>query len=67
MIHSTELISEVFIADYGSPNSDTMSPAIPMNGNIRVILAWCISRQIYGPSEILLLIDLNCQIYHLVI
>ena len=67
MVHSAELICEIDITYDCGPHADTMLPAVAMNGDIGVIFARGISRCVYSSAHVLLLIDFDSEVDHLVV
>lgn len=67
MIHSAELVREVDVTYNSRPNADTMLPTVAMNCDVRVVFAGGISGGIDSPFSILLFVDLDREIYHLVV
>ena len=67
MVHSAELICEVDITNDCGPHADTMLPAVAMNGDIGVIFSRGISRCVYSPAHVLLLVNFDSEINDLVV
>lgn len=67
MVHSAEIICEVDIAYDCGPHTHTMLPAVAMNGDVGVIFPRRISRCVYSPAHVLLLVDFDSEVDHLVV
>ncbi len=67
MSHSAEFICKVNITYDRGPYTDTMSPTVAMNGDVRIILTWGRPWAVDSSSMIALLVDFYCKVYHFVV
>ncbi len=67
MIHSAKLVCKVYVTYNSRPDADTMLPTVAMNCDVGVVFTRGISRGVDSPFSILLFVDLDRKIYHIVI
>ena len=67
MLHARETIRKVHITYDCGPQADSMLPAVPNYCHIGVIDPWVVTWLIYGPVVVLLFVDLNSEVDHVVV
>lgn len=67
MVHSAELIREVNVTYHGRPDTDSILPTVAVDSHIGIVFTWSGTWLVDSPLMILLLVDFNSQVDHLVV
>lgn len=66
-LHATELVCEVLIAEHGRPQAHTVRPAVAVDRHVGVVDAWFAAWLVDRAAVVLVLVDLNGEVDHVVL